>query len=110
MIILSCSRTLGDIGDRETETQVILIEHDIPPNVFSKEVLECLPPDDWKISEENSKGREVCFFLLFLTSRIFVIKCVLYQSILLAVKISMMLFMLVTFLMVILKWEFILLM
>lgn len=110
MIILSYSRTLGDIGDRETETQVILIEHDIPPNVFSKEVLECLPPDDWKISEENSKGREVRFLLSFLISRIFVIKCVLYQSILLAVKISMMLFTLVTFLMVILKWEFILLM
>ena len=50
---------LGDIGDRETETQVILLEHNIPPNVFSKEVLECLPPDDWKISPENSQGREV---------------------------------------------------
>lgn len=53
------SRTLGDIGDRETETEVILLEHDIPPNIFSKDVLECLPPDDWKISPENSHGREV---------------------------------------------------
>ena len=52
-------RTLGDIGDRETETQVILLEHDIPPNTFSREVMECLPPDDWCISEENSQGREV---------------------------------------------------
>lgn len=109
-MILLCCRTLGDIGDRETETQVILIEHDIPPNVFSKEVLECLPPDDWKISEENSKGREVCFPSLLLTSRIFVIKFVLSLLILLVVRILMMLFMPVTFLMAILKWEFILLM
>jgi singapore isolate B (sub-type 7) whole genome shotgun sequence assembly, scaffold_0 len=50
-------RSLGPIGDREVETQVLLLEHDIPPNVFSKEVLDCLPPADWKITEENSRGR-----------------------------------------------------
>lgn len=52
-------RTLGEIGDREVETQVLLLEHEIPPNVFSKEVLDCLPPSDWRITEENARGREV---------------------------------------------------
>ena len=52
-------RTLGEIGDREVETQVLLLEHEIPPNVFSKEVLDCLPPSDWHITEENARGREV---------------------------------------------------
>ena len=52
------TKTLGPIGDREVETQVLLIEHEIPPNVFSKEVMDCLPPDDWKITEENARGRE----------------------------------------------------
>ena len=52
-------RTLGEIGDREVETQVLLLEHEIPPNVFSKEVLDCLPPSDWRITGENARGREV---------------------------------------------------
>ena len=47
-------RTLGEIGDREVETQVLLLEHEIPPNV-----LDCLPPSDWRITEENARGREV---------------------------------------------------
>ena len=50
-------RSLGPIGDRQVETQVLLLEHDIPPNVFSKEVMDCLPPSDWKITDENSRGR-----------------------------------------------------
>ena len=52
-------RTLGEIGDREVETQVLLLEHEIPPNVFSKEGLDCLPPSDWRITEEDARGREV---------------------------------------------------
>ncbi|KAG7397620.1 exosome catalytic subunit dis3 [Phytophthora boehmeriae] len=50
-------RTLGVIGDKETETNVLLIEHDIPCDQFSDEVMRCLPPEDWKITPENSKGR-----------------------------------------------------
>ena len=38
---------------------MLLLEHEIPPNVFSKEVLDCLPPSDWRITEENARGREV---------------------------------------------------
>ena len=51
-------KTLGPIGDREVETEVILLEHSIPSNVFSQEVLACLPPPDWRITETNSRGRE----------------------------------------------------
>jgi exosome complex exonuclease DIS3/RRP44 len=50
-------RTLGVIGDKETETNVLLIEHDIPCDQFSDEVMRCLPPEDWKITPENSQGR-----------------------------------------------------
>ncbi|KAL4117001.1 hypothetical protein PRIC2_012451 [Phytophthora ramorum] len=50
-------RTLGVIGDKGTETNVVLIEHDIPCNQFSDEVMRCLPPKDWKITAQNSTGR-----------------------------------------------------
>lgn len=50
-------RTLGEIGDRETETEVVLIEYDIPTREFSPAVLACLPPADWSITPENSRGR-----------------------------------------------------
>ncbi|KDO31060.1 hypothetical protein SPRG_22126 [Saprolegnia parasitica CBS 223.65] len=50
-------RTLGTIGDKETETKVLLLEHDIPCEAFSDKVLKCLPPADWTITPENSKGR-----------------------------------------------------
>lgn len=51
-------KTLGKIGDKETETNVLLIEHDIPCGEFSDEVMRCLPPEDWKITPENSAGRK----------------------------------------------------
>lgn len=38
-------RIIGDIGDRETETEVILLEHDVPYAPFSNDVLRCLPED-----------------------------------------------------------------
>ncbi|GLD92419.1 hypothetical protein PINS_up000952 [Pythium insidiosum] len=50
-------KTLGRIGDKETETTVLLIEHDIPCDQFSDEVMRCLPPEDWTITPENSAGR-----------------------------------------------------
>ena len=50
-------RTLGDIGDREVETDVILLENDIPTAPFSPQVIACLPPADWTITAQNSKGR-----------------------------------------------------
>lgn len=50
-------RTLGPIGDKKTETEVLLLEHDIPTREFSAKVIACLPPVDWTITEENSRGR-----------------------------------------------------
>lgn len=50
-------RTLGTIGDRDCETQVLLIEHEIPTAPWSDDVLACLPPDDYKISAEELRGR-----------------------------------------------------
>jgi len=45
-------RTLGDIGDKDTENEVLLLEHDIPHAKFSAEVLACLPQMPWTVSEE----------------------------------------------------------
>jgi exosome complex exonuclease DIS3/RRP44 len=50
-------RTLGAIGDKKTETDVILFEHDIPCKPFSADVIACLPPASWVINKENSGGR-----------------------------------------------------
>ncbi|KAI3892292.1 hypothetical protein MKX03_030694 [Papaver bracteatum] len=43
-------RTIGDIGDRETESEVVLIENDIDSRPFSAQVLSCLPPIPWSVS------------------------------------------------------------
>jgi exoribonuclease R len=50
-------RTIGAIGERAAETEVILLEHDIPFRPFSADVLACLPPADWAITPANSAGR-----------------------------------------------------
>ena len=46
-------RTLGPIGDRETETQVVLIEHNIPTAEFSPRVMACLPDKDWTVTPDK---------------------------------------------------------
>ncbi|KAI9018441.1 hypothetical protein DFJ74DRAFT_699635 [Hyaloraphidium curvatum] len=38
-------RTVGDIGDRDAETEVILLENDVAFAPFSAQVLRCLPPE-----------------------------------------------------------------
>ncbi|KPJ18970.1 Exosome complex exonuclease RRP44 [Papilio machaon] len=45
-------RSLGPIGDKNAENEVILLEHDIPHARFSESVLACLPSEDWTIPEE----------------------------------------------------------
>ena len=45
-------RTLGEIGDKDTENEVLLLEHDIPHARFSEDVLSCLPQLPWTITEE----------------------------------------------------------
>ncbi|KAM6548251.1 hypothetical protein CsatB_019927 [Cannabis sativa] len=46
-------RTIGEIGDRDTETEVVLIENDINSRPFSSQVLACLPPLPWSVSPED---------------------------------------------------------
>ncbi|KAI5418865.1 exosome complex exonuclease RRP44 homolog A isoform X1 [Lathyrus oleraceus] len=46
-------RTIGDIGDRDTESEVVLIENDINSRPFSAQVLACLPPLPWSVSSED---------------------------------------------------------
>ncbi|KAI8821472.1 uncharacterized protein EV422DRAFT_43764 [Fimicolochytrium jonesii] len=53
-------RTLGDVGDRATETEVVLLEHDVPFAPFSAQVLSFLPleGEDWIVRDEHMAGRE----------------------------------------------------
>ncbi|XP_010918352.1 exosome complex exonuclease RRP44 homolog A isoform X2 [Elaeis guineensis] len=46
-------RTIGEIGDRDTESDVLLIENDINSRPFSAQVLACLPPLPWTLSSED---------------------------------------------------------
>ena len=50
-------KALGNIGDKETENQVLLIEHDIPNYPFSQAVLDCLPTLPWIIGDEEKNKR-----------------------------------------------------
>lgn len=45
-------KKLGTIGDKETENDVLLLEHEIPHLPFSTAVLNDLPKETWSISEE----------------------------------------------------------
>ncbi|KAJ3105535.1 aconitate hydratase [Phlyctochytrium planicorne] len=53
-------RSLGEVGDKETETDVVLLEHDVPFTPFTKQVLNCLPPEGeaWIVRPEYLHGRE----------------------------------------------------
>ncbi|OQR77660.1 exosome complex exonuclease RRP44-like [Tropilaelaps mercedesae] len=50
-------RTLGEIGDKKTENQVLLLEHDIPHQPFSQSVLNCLPKMPWVVTAEDEEKR-----------------------------------------------------
>lgn len=43
---------MGTIGDKDTENEVLLLEHDVPHSNFSEAVLSCLPKLPWVITEE----------------------------------------------------------
>ena len=51
-------RALGNIGDKNTENEVILLEHDVSHEPFSQAVLNCLPSPDWTIPMKEIKKRE----------------------------------------------------
>lgn len=50
-------RALGPLGDRDTENEVLLIEHDVPHSRFSDEVLSFLPPLPWRITDADLARR-----------------------------------------------------
>jgi exosome complex exonuclease DIS3/RRP44 len=58
-------KTLGKLGDKETENEVILAENDILHHEFPEAVLDCLPTLPWKITDE------VCLFSLKIIYRFF---------------------------------------
>lgn len=47
-------RALGPLGDKDTENEVLLLEHDVPHSKFSEEVLSFLPKLPWSITKEVS--------------------------------------------------------
>ncbi|XP_015446383.1 exosome complex exonuclease RRP44 isoform X2 [Pteropus alecto] len=51
-------KNLGEVGDKETETEVLLLEHDVPHQPFSQAVLSFLPKMPWSITEKDMKNRE----------------------------------------------------
>ena len=53
-------RELGNIGEKDTENEVLLLEHDVPHCNFSQAVLNCLPEMPWTITDEA--GAVDCFW------------------------------------------------
>uniref|UniRef100_A0A671DNZ0 DIS3 homolog, exosome endoribonuclease and 3'-5' exoribonuclease n=1 Tax=Rhinolophus ferrumequinum TaxID=59479 RepID=A0A671DNZ0_RHIFE len=51
-------KNLGQVGDKETETEVLLLEHDVPHQPFSQAVLSFLPQMPWTITDKDMKNRE----------------------------------------------------
>ncbi len=47
-------RSLGKIGDKDTENEVLLLEHDVPHSQFSDSVLACLPKMPWSVTDSVS--------------------------------------------------------
>jgi exosome complex exonuclease DIS3/RRP44 len=48
-------RKLGDIGDKVTENELLLLEHDVPHLAFSATVQKDLPSMPWAITQEVSQ-------------------------------------------------------
>lgn len=51
-------RSLGGAGEKETETEVLLLEHDVPHQAFSQAVLSFLPKMPWSITPEDVAKRD----------------------------------------------------
>lgn len=64
-------RSLGTAGDKGTEQEVLLLEHDVPHQAFSQAVLSFLPKMPWTITPEvipnfSDKQRPVFIFEIFI--------------------------------------------
>uniref|UniRef100_A0A3B4V0U7 Protein DIS3 homolog n=1 Tax=Seriola dumerili TaxID=41447 RepID=A0A3B4V0U7_SERDU len=51
-------RSLGSAGEKGTEEEVLLLEHDVPHQAFSQAVLSFLPKMPWAITPEDMMKRE----------------------------------------------------
>ena len=51
-------KELGTIGDKETENEVLLLEHDVPHLPFTPAVLKDLPQMPWSIAEDEITKRK----------------------------------------------------
>uniref|UniRef100_A0A8D0AQL0 Protein DIS3 homolog n=1 Tax=Sander lucioperca TaxID=283035 RepID=A0A8D0AQL0_SANLU len=51
-------RSLGNAGEKDTEQEVLLLEHDVPHQDFSQAVLSFLPKMPWTITPEDMARRE----------------------------------------------------
>lgn len=51
-------RSLGGAGEKETEQEVLLLEHDVPHQAFSQAVLSFLPKMPWSITPEDVAKRD----------------------------------------------------
>nr|XP_043901873.1 exosome complex exonuclease RRP44 [Solea senegalensis] len=51
-------RSLGGAGEKDTEQEVLLLEHDVPHQAFSQAVLSFLPKMPWAITPEDMAKRE----------------------------------------------------
>ncbi|XP_041803494.1 exosome complex exonuclease RRP44 [Chelmon rostratus] len=51
-------RSLGAAGEKDTEQEVLLLEHDVPHQAFSQAVLSFLPKMPWAITPEDMVKRE----------------------------------------------------
>ncbi|CAO4376025.1 unnamed protein product [Caenorhabditis nigoni] len=49
-------RSIGEMGSRETENEVLLLEHDIPHAPFSDQVIDCLPKEEWEPDLNDNRG------------------------------------------------------
>ncbi|KAF0975975.1 hypothetical protein FDP41_005302 [Naegleria fowleri] len=49
--------TIGEIYNTDAESEVILLEHDVPHYQFSQSVMNCLPDKDWQPSEQDMERR-----------------------------------------------------
>ena len=57
-------KTLGQAGDKTTETEAILLECDVNHEEFTKQVMDCLPDANWGLTEadlaERHDFRDLC--------------------------------------------------
>ena len=48
-------RVIGIKGEVKVESEVILLEHNVEIKPFSQQVLDCLPKNDYSISEASER-------------------------------------------------------